>query len=167
MASEGVHLDLANRNQEFLNSIASAPTPFADWIATVAFYKAVHIAEAVFATNEPHLSQHSTNHAVRNDLLRKSYPDMWRRYSPLYRASRIARYLEYQNQKSACFSFYMTHDVVMNELLDVDLVGLEAEAVPLLSGKHRLVTYRTVPTVSTAPIKAASLFLPPAAKPKA
>jgi uncharacterized protein YkwD len=43
MASENVHILQANRNQKLLDSLLADTDPFTDWIANVAFYKAVRI----------------------------------------------------------------------------------------------------------------------------
>lgn len=141
MASEGVHIDLANRNQRFLEEILGAPVPYSDWIATVAFYKAVHVAEAVFAVNETGKAQHSTVHSERNHLLKTKYNQIWKNYSPLYRASRLARYLEFHNKSHPSFSTFFSHAKVVDELLGEDLVGVESEAMNLLSGRYTLNRY--------------------------
>ncbi len=144
MSAEVVHVDLANRNNAFLRTLVNSANPFSDWIAIVAFYKAVHIAEAVFAANEPLATQHSVDHFSRNHLLKSKYPEIWDGYQSLYNASRIARYLG----THADFSSYMSEHDVISVLLGIDLVNVEAEAVPLLSGAATLSAYGS-------PVKAA------------
>lgn len=165
MASEGVHIELANRNQDFLDELMAAPSPFSDWIATAAFYKCVHVTEAVFANNEPAATKHSIDHQKRNHLLRTSYPKIWTYYSLLYRASRIARYLEFHGASHATFSGYMNHGRVLTVLLDTHLVGVENESLALLSGSHVLRTYGTPPPIPPATPPSPAFALPPAATP--
>lgn len=161
MASESVHIALSNRNQDFLEKLLAEPVPFSDWIATVAFYKAVHVAEAVFACKEPAASQHSTDHSKRNHLLKTSYPQIWTYYSLLYRASRIARYLEFQGANHSTFSSFMSHGRVVSVLLETNLLGVEFESTPLISGAHPLKPFRP-PEPLLAVTQASPLFaLPP------
>jgi hypothetical protein len=55
---------------------------------TVAFYKALHLVEVLFATK----GHHSDNHRDRHDNLKRDWQDVWREYRPLYTLSRRARY---------------------------------------------------------------------------
>jgi hypothetical protein len=87
MATERAHQLKAASNQSFLEQIGDA---HAEWIATVAFYKAVHLVEAVRARKV----QHSTNHQQRNDWVRRQFPNLWMEYRPLYDISRLVRYTE-------------------------------------------------------------------------
>ncbi len=48
MASEAEHIDLASSNQNLIDHLIHE-NAFHDWLATVAFYKAIHVVEAVFA----------------------------------------------------------------------------------------------------------------------
>jgi hypothetical protein len=86
MATEKEHLRQAEHNQRFLDSIDG--TQFPDWTATVAFYKAVHLVQALF-----HLTGDSCgSHSGRNGILKGKYPHLWKQYHPLYSFSRLARY---------------------------------------------------------------------------
>ena len=86
MARESEHTRQAERNQQFLDGLDSAEYP--DWFVTVAFYKAVHLVEALLVRH-----RHETgNHLNRNNALRDHFEDIWRDYAPLYRLSRVARY---------------------------------------------------------------------------
>lgn len=86
MATESDHLRQAQHNQRFLNSIDCAQYP--DWAATVAFYTAVHLAQALIK----HGGDSCNSHKSRNNKLRKKYPAVWKLYQPLYSYSRLARY---------------------------------------------------------------------------
>lgn len=87
MATEDAHLEKAQTNQAFLETI---PDEFSDWLAIVAFYKAVHLVEAVFARQ----GVPSHNHAQRNRRLKRRYPEIWKNFRPLYNASTLLRYTD-------------------------------------------------------------------------
>lgn len=84
MATEAAHLAKAAANQRFLATIEDE---FADWLAIVAFYKAVHLVEAMFACQ----GTPSKNHDHRNRRLKKSYPMIWKNFRPLFHASKLLR----------------------------------------------------------------------------
>jgi hypothetical protein len=67
---------------------------FPDWVTTVAFYKALHIVEAVFA-NDINV-RHGTGHEHRERVLKTTtkYRHLYKYYRPLYTASVKARYLD-------------------------------------------------------------------------
>ena len=86
MGTRADHRDKAEQNQEFLNSIDA--NRFPDWVVTVAFYKALHLVEMLFAKH----GEHSDNHRDRHDMLKRIFAEIWREYRPLYTLSRRARY---------------------------------------------------------------------------
>src|SRR5262245_1955393 len=88
MATEKEHLDQASHNQDML--CATDPNRFPDWVATVAFYQAVHLVEAMFVRKG--LTNQSGSHVRRNQLLKRTFADLWKQYQPLYAFSRLARY---------------------------------------------------------------------------
>jgi hypothetical protein len=53
MGTRSNHREKADHNQAFLESIADRKT-YCDWIVTVAFYKALHLVEMVFADAGKH-----------------------------------------------------------------------------------------------------------------
>jgi hypothetical protein len=86
MATVAEHLSQAKHNQSFLETIDRPDYP--DWLATVAFYKALHLVEAMFR-----VGNHKTgSHLRRNNILRKHYLSVWREYKTLYSFARLARY---------------------------------------------------------------------------
>ena len=91
MASETEHIELANSNQKLIDHLIRENS-FHDWLATVAFYKAIHVVEAVFANN---LHYHSHSHADREDRLKRTarYKAIFTNYSHLLTESRTFRYL--------------------------------------------------------------------------
>jgi len=87
MASEAAHLQKAESNQTFLETISDQ---FADWLAIVAFYKAVHLVEAMFARD----GDPSHSHVDRNRRLKQRHPEIWLQFRPLYDASKWLRYTD-------------------------------------------------------------------------
>ena len=87
MATEDAHLKKAQTNQAFLETI---PDEFSDWLAIVAFYKAVHLVESIFARQ----GTPSNNHTQRNKRLKRHYPEIWKNFRPLYNASILLRYTD-------------------------------------------------------------------------
>lgn len=93
MPAKAAHLTLAHHNQDLLDHLVSTQLEkFPDWIATVAFYKAVHLVEALF---DHHGYPHSINHEMRNEQIKgdNRYKNIFKHYFPLQTASRCARYL--------------------------------------------------------------------------
>ena len=88
MATEAAHKEKAAVNQRFLETITD---DFPDWLATVAFYKAVHLVEALFATH----GAHSPNHTERNRRLKRDHPRILEQFKPLFNISKLVRYSDY------------------------------------------------------------------------
>src|SRR5687767_12154395 len=86
MATEKEHLRQAEHNQQLLDVIDS--NRFPDWATTVAFYKAVHLVQAMFQMT----GDSCGSHVMRNGVLRAKFPEVWKMYQPLYSFSRLARY---------------------------------------------------------------------------
>ncbi len=85
MASEKDHLAKAAHNEKFL---AVIPEGFADWKAIAAFYVAVHLVEAFFATQQ----RHSRGHRRRNLFLKKHHRSIYKHFYALYNYSLFVRY---------------------------------------------------------------------------
>ena len=111
-----------------------------EWIATVAFYKAVQIVEAVFAHD---LGKHSHGHDDRLETLKLGrFHHIYRHYRPLDGASRIARYLidsrprprpEGKIGAFTCFTDYMPANRVVHRLIKKRLKPLEEHSLSHLS----------------------------------
>src|SRR5690348_12499946 len=86
MATETEHLNQAQHNRKLLNEIDHEKFP--DWAATVAFYTAVHLVQALLKKSGDNCNSHSS----RNKRLRQKHPSVWKLYQPLYSYSRLARY---------------------------------------------------------------------------
>lgn len=141
MALEADHIELANRNHDTLAYLAAEVEQHSEWVATVAFYKAVQVVEAVFAA---HSKSHSHSHDARLSRLKlKVYSGLFKPYRHLYAASLVARYLEDASatkldssaaiKKYSCFSDYIAPDEVMERLVRKRLHPLEEIAVGFLS----------------------------------
>lgn len=136
LGSEDIHLVQADRNQSALADLLGSSTRSPEWIAVVAFYKAAHIAEALFARNLAGADQHSGGHPHRNRTLQINYSSLWPHYSNLYEASRYARYLEVGSGSKLvridAFADYMDERGVLDMLAD-DLETFEAGAAAQLT----------------------------------
>ncbi len=86
MGTEANHKEKASHNQKFLETID--PKEFSDWVVTVAFYKALHLVEMIFAKSK----RYHVNHLQRHQALKREHPQLWMEYRPLYQQSRRARY---------------------------------------------------------------------------
>lgn len=146
MAAELDHIDLANRNHDTLVYLVRSGDAHSEWVATIAFYKAVQVVEAVFIT---HLKKHSHGHDDRiADLKRPIFTGLFTSFRPLYAASLVARYLEdFSSRKCdaipsramryTSFSQYMPANSVVTRLLKKRLQPLEQNALQFLSSEGR------------------------------
>lgn len=129
MASESQHIDCANRTQKTIAHLLVDRDSHSPWIAVTAFYKALHVVEAVFSRN-PSIG-HASNHEERERLLveYRKYEKIYRHYSILKRASMNARYL------SGCtvFDDYLKPNEVVDKLLKHELHQLEQAGRKFLS----------------------------------
>ncbi len=81
------HINQWRHNRSFL---ATIPSNYPDWIATVSFYVALQAVDALLAK-----SKHThTSHSSRNEILQTThtYQKIWNHYHPLYQLSRTIRY---------------------------------------------------------------------------
>ena len=93
MPSKDSHLRIVHENTAAINWVRQAQPPMPQWVVTIAFYKALHIIEAVFAADKKSPIRHADDHAQRNDVLRREprYSHLWKHYRPLWNDSLIAR----------------------------------------------------------------------------
>ncbi|MEI6541845.1 MAG: hypothetical protein WCO86_20315 [Planctomycetota bacterium] len=96
MPNKDSHLRIVHENTAAINWVRQAQPPMPQWVVTIAFYKALHIIEAVFAADKKSPIRHADDHAQRNDVLRREprYSHLWKHYRPLWNDSLIARYLQ-------------------------------------------------------------------------
>ncbi|MDR3619660.1 MAG: hypothetical protein P4L85_09940 [Paludisphaera borealis] len=137
MPNEASHLSLANHNQDLLDKLVAEIDAFPDWAATVAFYKALHVVEAVFACENP--ARHGADHPTRERVLKsdKKYEHIYRNYRVLYAASMVARYMQDDRTN---FSDYLTPQRVVDELLKHRLHEVEKSAAKRMRSPDRLTT---------------------------
>ena len=81
------HLDWAERNERFAESISALPVRFPDWEITTLFYSALHYIDALLATR----SEFPKSHKRRLDAI-ALMPGLKDDYSSLYERSMDARY---------------------------------------------------------------------------
>jgi len=132
MPSKEAHLAQAQRNQEVLDYLLADPAKCAEWIATVAFYEALHLVEALFA----HHGVHSHNHEDRDHRLKsdRRYRHIYKHYRPLWAASIVARYLCQPDGKAfSTFADYLPPDRIRVQLVDHRLRQVEKSVQRLLN----------------------------------
>lgn len=143
MSSTIDHIKLANKNHRALLYLLEKSDEHPEWVATVAFYKAVHVVEAVFAAD----GKHSNSHDARiSELKFSKYKEIFKAYRPLYAASLVGRYLadstpyklDNGNTVSYCsFEDYMTASDVVKRLIKKRLKVIEDNAVRFLSDTQK------------------------------
>jgi hypothetical protein len=136
MSSEAVHIECANRTQSTIAYLLTELDSNSPWIATAAFYKALHVVEAVFA-NDPSI-RHTSDHSTRERTLKmnRKFDNIYRHYSPLSRASLNARYL----MSHSCFDDYMPPSDVVDVLLKHNLKQVENSARKFLKSPDSLIS---------------------------
>ena len=133
MPSEQAHIKVARANQTTLEYLLHNLADHSPWVVTVAFYKALHVAEAVFAGN-PEIG-HRAEHRTRNRTLKVKYGGMWRHYRRLWSLSCLARYLADGEREVQSFSDYMKPDEVKAVAVDLLLMGVQRAAAAYLSAE--------------------------------
>lgn len=106
MASESEHLSVANRNHETLLALCrQGLRQHGPWIATIAFYKALHVMEAAASCQTPPV--HNNDHATRDSFFKTAtrFSHAYKFYRPLRQASEIARYLTDPRGSSSAVMF--------------------------------------------------------------
>jgi hypothetical protein len=95
MPNFNLHEAQAKRNQRLLELLNEHdPThDFPDWVMTVSFYKALHLAESYFHRKG---GRHYKNHIQRNSRMATDFPEcegrIWRAYMTLLDLSKDSRY---------------------------------------------------------------------------
>src|SRR5258708_2128241 len=117
MASEDSHIAVANRNHAALTHLCADVNKFGPWVVTVAFYKALHVVEAVFANDRD--IGHTHDHGDRELRLKRTrkYENIYKHYAPMMRASLVARYLEHGSTAVSSFYEYMKPEQIGPEIL--------------------------------------------------
>ena len=139
MPSKESHINLANRCQASLKCLLESEQHHSEWITTIAFYKAIHVVEAIFT--EQRLS-HERNHEGRENLLKRTpnLSHIFRMYRPLGAASTIARYLADRNGTAyETFDDFLTPDQVPAMMVNHYLNQIEKSSLPILGNDCGLV----------------------------
>lgn len=112
------HIRVARHNIDAIEYLLKNPL-FSDWLATVTFYTALHIVDAILFADSKTNINHGETHNHRMDILKgiTHYKHIHKHYGPLYRVSRIARYCENREGLPMLFSVYMPHEKVVDELI--------------------------------------------------
>ncbi len=134
MARVADHIAIANRNHSTLATLLATGAAHSEWVATVAFYKAIHVIEAVFVTTS---MGNSVDHEDRTFKLKRDrrFESLFTHYRPLKEASTIARYLQDQHGRFKVFSDYLTPERVHSELIRHRLHQIESSASRFLSAE--------------------------------
>jgi hypothetical protein len=144
VASAADHIELANRNQEVLEYLMKEPGRFPEWITSVAFYKALHVVDAVLdevGENAP------TDHRMRADKLKgqRRFTHIYENYRPLSNASSVARYLsDLHGKEYRRFTDFLSPERVVSEMVRHRLHQVEESCAKLL-GPHWKVLKRAAP----------------------
>ena len=101
MPTQRAHRNKQSIADRTLSHLQAAPksSQHADWIVTLAFYKALHAVDSYLAKHNIHPSMHTGPHG-RNKSVRQHLKSIFKQYSALHRASIRARYenFTYQNK---------------------------------------------------------------------
>ena len=136
MPNKAEHLALAEHNQGVIDYLKLEAARHPDWIATVAFYKALHLVEALFTRFTT--IKHGGNHVVREETMKKDrrYDNIFPHYKVLKEVSCVARYLASDGSHPRHFSTftdYLTVDEVLSDILEHRLHQIEESVKRLLS----------------------------------
>ncbi len=129
MPNKASHLCVVKENSAAIDWLRQANPPIPQWVVTVAFYKALHIVEAVFIADNSSPIKHADDHQQRNHVLKshRRYQHLWKHYRPLWNDSLIARYLQGNEETETYIGFadYMS-------LADVDKTHLNHHLVQIV-----------------------------------
>lgn len=139
MSTEAEHIALANRNQAAIEHLLLDAGKCWGWVAVVAFYKSLHVVDAVFARESTPCHLH--NHHARLDRLKatRAYSLLFQHYRAMWSAALVARNLAHEAEPPgkgektyACFDDYLPVAEIRSKPLDRYLFGFEHIAVQLL-----------------------------------
>ena len=139
MPAEPAHIALANRSQCSLSCLINDTEDHSEWITVIAFYKALHVVEAVLARD----GNHSHDHVARDATLKGNprYDKIYRHYRPLSAAATVARYLASPGgQTYKSFADYLSRSDVIDQMVNHHLHQVEKSASKFLGkncGLHR------------------------------
>ena len=128
LPSSEAHVRAALNNQATIDYLLAGGVVHAPWVVTVAFYKALHVVEAVLARQRPPL--HKNEHLSRNLYLKTEnrFRNIWTHYSVLFQVSQVARYLS----DDAAGGKYLTEDGIKDRIIGHHLRQLTLSANKLI-----------------------------------
>jgi len=128
MPSKDAHLKAVFHNTSVIQYLLASPEPTPQWLTTLAFYKALHIVEAVFTSDTKAPIPHADSHEQRNKVLKNTprYIPLWKHYRELWNDSLVARYLTSCGEKEAYADFadYLTVDEFKSKHLKHHMVKI-------------------------------------------
>ena len=136
MAASQNHIALANKNQDALEFVSRGTHD--EWIATIAFYKAIHLVEAACRNLG---SKHCHSHKTRLELMqvKMELKPIYGHFRVLYQASCVARYLHNHDSKMDYRSFgdYISSGQAYKLLVEGRLKSVEDGLLAHLDSKDR------------------------------
>ena len=153
MAKAADHIAIANRNHATLLFLLNDSDAHLEWVVTVAFYKAVHVAEAVF---DSWGGVHSTSHENRLASLKSRFGTIFVPFKHLYNASRVARYLvDLDGKGFRSFTDFMDKDTVRT-LIRKKLHTVEQQSILHLDDATKKSLIKINPAEFDSPVVAAA-----------
>jgi len=131
VATEQEHLALADKNERVIHFLRPEMNKFSDWVTTVAFYRALHLVDAVLARDKKEVYTHGDRARILRGTSR--YQKIYQHYRPLYVASLVARYLQDADGSTYhTFSDFMPPELVERIILGYRLKEIEQSVGKLL-----------------------------------
>ena len=136
MAASEDHLRLASRTQSVIDRLLIDPQECNEWIATTAFYKAVHLVEAMF-DNLGHGHSHSHNHRLQVLRTADDFGAIYRDFKALFDMSKVARYLENDipnriRYQTTAFERYVPPAKIREKAIEKRLIPIEVNVFTLI-----------------------------------
>ncbi len=140
MPSESDHVALANKNHAAMMCLHKSQDEHPEWIVTIAFYKAVHVVQALLSKSGKNCHDHSSRHR----LLKRDYPDIWKHFRPLWTASTIARYLHDNDSRTpyTSFSDHCSAEQVYSRFIKKRLKSVEDLCINKISEDQKAILTR-------------------------
>lgn len=139
MPSAKDHLALTHHNLHVLSHL-STDKQYSDWVVIVAAYTGLHVLEAlIFLKDDKRIRiKHCPDHGTRENIFKSIYPTVWKKYRPLFSASKVARYLKIEGEQGQTFRGYYSDDVVCDMLFKKYLGGVISQVKTILNGSDIL-----------------------------
>jgi hypothetical protein len=135
MPNTASHLAVAGRNGDLIQHLTQTKDRHSEWLAVVAFYKALHLVDAMLFCDHP--CKHGGDHTERARILKvtQKYQNIYRNFRPLSAASCVARYLATDGREYSAFAAYLSPDQVMAVLINHHLKQVEDRVTRILESR--------------------------------